>query len=245
MNIKLEYLNYFEEKIISSSLKFDLGENKDHPSLLETRLSFLGKESKGGKIIHLGCCDHIDLIDEKRQEGNWLHDVLTVSSQTCLGVDISEESVDYVHNLGIANIMFCDITNHVPDEILNHAPWDMIIAGEILEHVNNPVLFLNKMHNQLKGIVKEIIITVPNAWRWSNIRNIFNTVEYINSDHRYWFTPYTLMKVCLESGFIPKEFYYVENQTTTLKEKLRYPVRNCLIKKFPAFRDTIVFRAIF
>ena len=245
MKIKQEYFNCFKEKTINSNLKFYLGKEKNHPLVRETRLSILKKESEGKKTIHLGCCDHLELINQKRTEGNWLHDILTTSSETCIGLDICQEGVEHAHHIGVSNIMLCDITKNVPKEISDNSLWDMIIAGEILEHVDNPVLFLNAIHNQLKNYVKEIIITVPNAWRWSNIRNISNGIEFINSDHRYWFTPYTLVKICLESNFIPKKFYYVENQTVALKEKLRYPVRNYLIKKFPAFRDTIIFKASF
>ena len=74
--------------------------------------------------------------------------------------------------------------------------WDFVLLGEIIEHVDNPVDFLKSIKDKFKPFSKKIIITAPNAYSYTHVLSyIENNVELINSDHRFWFTPYTILKL--------------------------------------------------
>jgi hypothetical protein len=87
-----------------------------------------------------------------------------------------------------------------------------MILGEIIEHISNPAAFLNALRERYAGYVGKIILTTPHAFRYKNFTRAAKThQEIINSDHRFWFTPYTLAKIAVDAGLWPEEFWLVEN----------------------------------
>lgn len=86
--------------------------------------------------------------------------------------------------------------------------WDYAILGEILEHIDNPVSYLNAIQQLYSDCLIRIVITVPNAWTQATMRMANRSTEIINSDHRYWFTPYTLSKVMVQAGLHLEDLYF-------------------------------------
>ena len=80
----------------------------------------------------------------------------------------------------------------------------------------------------MKNNVEKVIITVPYAF---GLRQMFSGLlkrENINSDHRYWFTPYTIAKVCIEAGIDPEELFFCGNPPHILKLLNRIKKKMCL-----------------
>jgi 2-polyprenyl-3-methyl-5-hydroxy-6-metoxy-1,4-benzoquinol methylase len=206
------------------------------------RVEFLQKMVRGKKIIHIGCVDHLPLIDEKRKQGVWLHDILSASADKCIGVDINQEGCDYLKKIGIKDIFCFDIIRDaIPDEIKNQN-FDYVILGEIIEHVDNPVEFLSSLRRKFSGLVREMILTTPNAFRFQNLVYSLMKTECINSDHRYWFSPYTLAKVLLQAGYENIEI------DTVWFSMNRSKMMTVILKKFigalfPATKDTLIVKA--
>lgn len=211
-------------------------------TLLETRQDLLLKLVKGKKIIHVGCVDHLEIIEEKIKRNQWVHQLITEAADKCLGIDINAEGIEYLQKkLGYKNVMIHNIILDPPaQEILNES-WDYLLLGEILEHVDNPVEFLSAISQKYGSKVKGIIVTVPNAFNLNNFRNTLKDIEYINTDHRFWFTPYTLAKVFYRSGINPEQAY------TCLFEPAssRGLISKFMLRKFPLLRDTLVMAGSF
>lgn len=168
----------------------------------ESRLSLLADMARGKKIIHLGCVDHdAHEVQHKLARGKWLHKLLTDSAGTCLGVDISRPGIDYLHSIGITNTMVADITQP-PAELLGQR-WDYLMIPEVLEHIGSPVAFLAAIHAAFKDNVDAVVVTVPNAFARENFDLARRHHEVINSDHRHWYSPFTLAKVMVDAGFVP------------------------------------------
>lgn len=155
---------------------------------------------RGKNVLHLGCTDHIALIDERIREGVFFHHKLMDASAKCLGVDINQEAVEHLKKLGFDNILCRDITEPGIEEITREH-WDYIVIGEVLEHVDNPVAFLKAIAENYRRNIQRFIITAPNALC---LKSVFNSYQHgtegINSDHKYWFTPYTLCNVVYRAG---------------------------------------------
>ena len=172
---------------------------------IPNRVNFLTEMSRGRKVVHLGCLDHQPLIADKIARGQWLHKELTDVASSCIGVDIDEEALRYVEeNFGYKNIVLGNFTTDKFDAIVNNK-WDYAILGELLEHIDNPVQFLSSIRTNYSGIIDRIVVTVPNAWTRITMRMAKSSIEMINSDHRYWFTPYTLAKVLYQAGMTTEE----------------------------------------
>lgn len=168
---------------------------------IQLRPNLLVLKAANKKIIHLGCTDHINFIEYRLSTGSYLHKLLTDVSTECLGIDIAQEAIDYLKTRGIDNILYADITS--PDiEAIKKQKWDYMILGELVEHTENPVAFMKQIKENYGQYIDKFIITVPNA-----LGLIFNFyarehgIENINSDHKYWFTPYTIQKVLHCAGY--------------------------------------------
>jgi len=167
----------------------------------------------GKSCLHVGCCDHIPLIKEKISRKAWLHGLLEENCRRVVGIDINKDAVDYVNQEGFsAGEVYCaDIAARdfaLPGVDMK---FDCILLGEIIEHVDNPSLFLRNVRENMEkqGFQGTYIVTVPNAFCMMRGGKYGRGIECINSDHRYWFTPYTIAKVLISAGITPKELWFV------------------------------------
>jgi hypothetical protein len=165
------------------------------------RIEFLEQLSAGKKIVHLGFCDHLPVIENKIANDRWLHNRLTAVAERCVGIDIDEGAVKHIiARYNLDDIFSGDITSGPIIPVLKDNRWDYLIIGEVLEHIGNPVQFLSRIRQRYGDCIDRMVITVPNAFRAGNFIGVFKGIESINSDHRFFFTPYTLTKVADESG---------------------------------------------
>ena len=231
MRFDSNIIPYLEGKEFSNGLIIPISAETENMD----RFTFIEKKCFGKKVIHVGFADHIPLIPEKIKTNKWLHARLLKVCSQCIGIDVDKEAFDYVkNNYTYPDLYLHNVITDPPLPVIVQQQWDFMIMGEILEHVNDPVSFLKQLHEKYGTHVKQLIITVPNAWDFTNIRMAKNHKEFINTDHRFWFTPYTLAKVGIESGWRPAEFDFCQTHP-----QQRWFYRK-IVKKYPAFRETLV-----
>lgn len=210
MKLNSEDYKYLEGNEFSNGYEFKLEEND-----LLSRLEQIIKLTKGKRVLHIGCCDHVPLIKEKIQNGRWLQKLLDENCSRVVGIDINEMSINFVKqnkltesDIYCANIAASDFWEKVPKE-----EFDVVLMGEILEHVDNPVFFLKEIKKNMDEIGFEgiYVITVPNALSFIRDNKARRNIECINSDHRYWFTPYTISKVEICAGMRPVEIFFASD----------------------------------
>jgi 2-polyprenyl-3-methyl-5-hydroxy-6-metoxy-1,4-benzoquinol methylase len=214
------------------------------------RIELLEKLVSGKDIIHLGCADHLAVIKAKIANNSWLHERLCRKARSCVGVDIDSAGVDYMKTeLGYENVFCADL---LKDDVswIRERKWDYIVLGDILEHLDDPQIFLRTLKQKLSGNTGGMIITVPNAFALSNFCNILKRSECINTDHRYWFTPYTVAKVLTSAGYTVKSFsfcQYYDFPNASLKDKAKnfLFLDRFLLRMFPAFQNVLVMTASF
>lgn len=203
------------------------------------RLDCLINIAKGKRVIHVGCADHLPLIEKKKAEDTWLHGRLQKVCQDLVGVDNNTEAMSYLREQGIKGIHNLNILDDELPTALTENRWDLMILGEIIEHLDNPVIFLEVLRERFSMNVDQLVITVPNAFRWGNFRAALRGIEFINSDHRYWFTPYTMAKVVHQAGLIATDFYFVNAWEPGNRLKRKF------YNHFPQFKDTLIVIAKF
>lgn len=209
MNINKKYIPYINGEKFLNSIAFELPQDK---ILIPNRIEQIIELCLNKKVVHLGCCDHVPLIEEKINSNRWLHDLLTKSTEKCIGIDIDKEAISYIEKkFKVSNVLYADITIGLPEEI-RKSNWDYLVLGEILEHIDNPVEFLAKIKQNCPNI-KKIIISVPNAQSLSFAQGIEQNIEYINTDHKYWFTPFTLAKIMHNAEIKLDEILFVDRMS--------------------------------
>jgi len=171
----------------------------------QTRLEWLVPLISGKRVIHFGCVDHLPIIEDRRKKNLWLHDILAKHCSELVGIDINEAGISYMHYAGFEAYQADVVHDPAPEAVLNRR-WDYLVAGEVLEHIDDPVAFLTAIREKYGPVTEKIIITVPNALSYTNLRFALRNTELINSDHRYWFSPFTLLKVAGQAGIRPEGY---------------------------------------
>ena len=195
---------------------------------------FLCNKVKDKKIIHFGCTDHINVIPEKIRKKTFLHSLLTESSSDCVGIDINKETIELLgKNYGIKNIIQFDIFNNdilcLPLE-----KYDYIVVPDVIEHCGDPLFFLKKIKSIFEKVANNAIFTIPYAFNIKNFSYSFKNLEFINSDHFFWFTPYTFSKLLTVANYKIINIDFVN---------LDPPLY--VLKKFSIFYNTLVIEATF
>lgn len=212
---------------------------------IKDRFQIIESLSKGKNIIHLGCVDHLPLIHKKIEQNLWLHARLCDCASRCLGIDINREGVEYIKNMfGYEDVVCANIIEEDIEEIKDDS-WDYLVLGEVLEHVDNPCMFLNRIRECYSTNIDRLILTVPNAFSWQNITYTFSQTECINTDHRYWFTPYTLAKIISQAGMRVEQFFFCQpmSENRGLLSLARHPkllFHHILFSRYPATRQTLL-----
>lgn len=154
--------------------------------------------ARGKNVIHVGCADHIELIAEKRRKNRYLHDLLTSVASSVVGVDVNKEALAEMEKIGFGDL-------YTPEAFPAGREFDLIVAADVIEHVANVGEFLRELR---KFRCERVVITTPNAFRLRN-RRLWKA-ELVNTDHRYWFSPYTLAKNVVESGIEIEKMCYTD-----------------------------------
>jgi hypothetical protein len=137
---------------------------------------------KGRSVLHVGCCDHTTILEQRLVDGLWLHKTLAAVAQRCLGIDIDAKAVEQVKSVtGFDNLIAADITKPGVKDILS-AHWDVALFGDVLEHVHAPVDFLSGFRINYGKFVDKIVVSVPNNMRAGNATGALRNRETINSD---------------------------------------------------------------
>ncbi|PIS27246.1 MAG: hypothetical protein COT43_11480 [Candidatus Marinimicrobia bacterium CG08_land_8_20_14_0_20_45_22] len=225
---------FLSDSEFSNALRVKISEKE---TTVLSRIEYLESLVRNKNIIHIGCVDHIPLIPWKIKNNIWLHKRLSDCTKRCLGIDLNEEGIQYLKTkLNYQDVIRLDITEEYPAKEIILQKWDYAIVGEILEHLNEPFSFLTSIKRNYSGIIDRIVITVPNAFRLPNFLFARKHIEYINSDHRFWFTPFTLAKLLSDAGMKVEEFQFCQDYPLTRKSI----VRKIILKKYPAFRNVLV-----
>jgi len=173
------------------------------PSLLVDRESYVLNACVSRSVLHLGCAD-FPFTEESIEGGRWLHSKITQVAAQCVGVDLDESSIAHLRERhGINNIVQGN-AEHLDQ--LNIGHFDVILAGEIIEHLNNPGLFLSSARKLLKPNGR-LIITTTNAFCLRRFLRIPFSVESIHPDHTYYFSHATLRTLAGRFGYAPVEMY--------------------------------------
>ena len=239
MKIDTTVLDHLMGKSFSNSFVIRLPEERITP---RSREDAIVSKISGSSVIHMGCADHIDLIDKKIASGKWLHKLITESASKSIGIDNNVEATEYIRKLGFDNVLTADImSNEVSEVSANN--WDWVVFGELLEHIGNPVEFLSTFRVKYGHRVNKFLISVPSVYTSAQFRNMKKYSEVINSDHRFWFTPYTICRVLTDAGYAPDEVSFTNLQSLNLTQlTLRKLLKiTGVVKRYPFwFYNTII-----
>jgi SAM-dependent methyltransferase len=163
------------------------------------RLPWLVEQCRGKRVIHVGFAD-AGFREEQGRAGRWLHGHLDEVATDLVGLDADEPGVRAARDAGYAAHLV-DCTDPVAVAALDLEPADVVLAGEIIEHLGAPGPFLEAMA-ALCAPGGSLIVTTPNAYGLVNVvASITRRVEVNHPDHVVMFTWRTLTQLMARTGW--------------------------------------------
>lgn len=170
------------------------------PLKLSRREPLILNRCAGKRVLDLGFID-AGWTPERIAGGNLLHLWIKKAASLLVGVDLDDS---FRHLLPAENENYRLFFGNVEDErmmsTLREFDFDVVVAAEILEHVDNPGLFLKSVKSVMKPEAT-LVLTVPNGLRHQNAAYVAQGVEMVHPDHNYWYSPTTIQTLLTKNGF--------------------------------------------
>lgn len=170
-------------------------------TVIMQRINLLKKYIENKEVLDIGCVDH---SWRRYQKKDWLHKKIKDYAKSLTGLDYLQEDVEKLNKLGYT-ILCANAENFELKK-----KFDVIFAGELIEHLNNVGLFLNSVKKHLRKN-SLFILTTPNVFALGNIVRI--VLEFLgfkmkdNPEHTHWYDNQTLRQVLNRNGFEIEECF--------------------------------------
>ena len=190
------------------------------PVRIVNREAFLIDAARGKKVMHLGCVDS-GLLEARIEKEDLLHSKLARSSAELWGMDLDAEGIERLRSLGYPNLVAGSAED--PPAGVPRGAFDVVVAGELIEHVQNVGRFLVASAELLRpdGV---LIVTTPNALRFYNPLPALFGLELVHPDHVAWFSPKTLRRAAEMSGLSVKALYVYRSEAGAALESASGPI---------------------
>lgn len=157
----------------------------------DPKIKFVTDRAKAKRVLDLGCVMHDPAAYYSRY---FLHRAIDEVASEVVGLDLHQEGVKALCSHGY-NVVTADA-----EAFHFEKPFDLIVAGDIIEHLGNLDGFLKSCLAALKpnGM---IIVQTPNPWYWRNsLKAILFSEVPNNPEHTCWFDPRTMRQLVQRYG---------------------------------------------
>ena len=181
------------------------------PIELVQRVDLIKRISTGKKVLHLGCTNW-PYTKEAIDNSMLLHFDLAKIARELYGFDFDQEGLDILESHGTGNLYRADLEKL--DEVPLDETFDVIIAGEMIEHLNNPGKFLQGIQRFMNPET-DLVITTINAYSALRfmiyvLRGKGGVNEPVHPDHVCYFSYKTLNLIIERAGLYVRKFYFYD-----------------------------------
>ena len=180
------------------------------PRLVQ-RLDFLDEICADKRVLHLGCADS-PYTDEAIKSGTLLHARLSRTASSVTGLDGDVEGLEKLRRAGFDDLVVGDLEKLEEADLAKD--YDVIVAGEIIEHLNNPGIFLNGVRSLMNPSTK-LVVTTINAY--CGMRSIYysltrgkGTHEPVHPDHVAYYSYSTLNLLLKRHALSVEDFLFYD-----------------------------------
>jgi 2-polyprenyl-3-methyl-5-hydroxy-6-metoxy-1,4-benzoquinol methylase len=166
---------------------------------------------EGKDILDIGCA-----VGYKKED--WMHKNIKAVAHSIVGMDLDSKSVEEIRKMGF------DVEQGNAQDFNINRKFNLVHAGELIEHLDNPGGFLEsvKRHLSEDGV---LLMTTPNALRISNVIYASTGGLKVNAEHTCWFCDTTITTLLQRKGFEVVEIGYLKHETFGTLRKLMLTLR--------------------
>lgn len=178
---------------------------------LRDRVSVILEACAGKRVLHLGCTNS-PYTSESLRAGSLLHGRLAEVASTLHGFDNDVESLELMKQAGYGNLHVADLERLEESGFRDEV--DIIVAGEIIEHLSNPGRFLEGVKTVM-GPETVLLITTINAYSGMRfvqyaLRGRGGVSEPVHPDHVAYYSYTTLKLLISRAGLILEDFMFYD-----------------------------------
>jgi SAM-dependent methyltransferase len=151
---------------------------RSQPRLVD-RTKWLEGAVASKRLIHLGFLD-VDRMEDKVASQTWLHERLARRADHAIGIDLDRAGIDAAVKAGY-EAYACDLEDETAVASLRLAPAELVVAGELIEHLDCPGRFLDAV-KPLIAHDGRLVLTTPNATSLTNV--------LVGLSRREWSSPH-------------------------------------------------------
>jgi len=161
-------------------------------ALDDATIGFFCKYARGRSVLDVGCVNH---NPENYRSKFWVHKALKSVASRCLGMDLYAPGVAYLRERGY------DVVEGNAEAFDLGETFDIVVAGEIIEHLGNVSGFLQSAKRHLKP-GGTLLLSTPNPWYWRFVAKAFISPDvHPNPEHVSWFCVATLRTLLVRHGY--------------------------------------------
>lgn len=178
---------------------------------LVQRVEFIKEACEGRSVLHLGCTN-FPYTRDSIEKGMLLHFELRDRASELVGFDFDQEGIDILREHGCDNLYRADLERL--DDVELEKTFDVIVAGEMIEHLNNPGMFLSGI-KRFMSTETRLVITTVNAYSAMRfliygLRGKGGSNEPIHPDHVAYYSYSTLKLLMERHALIVEDFLFYD-----------------------------------
>lgn len=162
------------------------------------RLDVIRELCTGKSVLHLGCTNY-PYTEESIRGGMLLHDDLATIATDLWGLDSDVLGIKLLEGRGATQLVLGDLERLESAQL--DRTFEVIVAGEMIEHLNNPGQFLAGIRRFMNPETR-LVITTVNAYcgmrfLWYGLRGRGGKAEFVHPDHVAYYS-YSTLKVLVK-----------------------------------------------
>ncbi len=175
------------------------------------RVDLIKDLCNGKRVLHLGCTNY-PYTEEAIESDMLLHFELEKCASDLWGIDADQAGIDILNSKGSRQIVKGDLEKLAEVEL--EGPFEVIVAGEMIEHLNNPGFFLDGVKEFMTKETK-LVITTINAYCamrffYYGARGKRGKAEPVHPDHVAYYSYSTLKLLLQRHGLRIDVFLYYD-----------------------------------
>jgi SAM-dependent methyltransferase len=213
------------------------------PPRLVQRLDYLKDLSRGRKVLHLGCTNW-PYLSQSQQDDRFLHRVLAQEAAELWGLDSDLEGLKAMREDGVDRLVHGDLEALAATHL--DSDFDVIVAGEVIEHLSNPGLFLSGIRSHMREDTRLVITTVNAycAFRAATYARLGRggVNEPIHMDHVAYYSYSTLHRLISRHGLVVERtaFYDLGREHKPHASWRVKAINAAAVRFFPQLADGII-----
>ena len=209
------------------------------------REAWILRQAKGQRVLHVGCAD-VGFLEYKLDTERFLHARLANVCSALTGIETDASGIQQLRSLGYRHLICRDISEDHRGVIREVGEFmhgcDLIVCGEVLEHVLNYGRLLVGIREVARAYGATVIITVPNSFSLESFLSVIRGVEEVHTDHKCYFSQVTLNTLLAQTGFRSCGTYFYSRDwvSSTAKRIIKRIISKTLFARRPQLAEGLI-----